>query len=112
MVMGREAQFQPGAADRGDVGGIQILLPQMEPVRALIHGDLPVVIHHQRGTVLAREDQALADFSAQGGVVHVLEAQLHQFDAKGQGAFQPCGGIEDRDRNGAMSEPFRARPFR
>ena len=75
--MGGYPQPHPGAGDGGGVGPVQILLPQMDEIGALIQHRLPVVVDHKLRAVPGTDRQRRRDL--RGNVARItLEAQLHQ----------------------------------
>src|SRR5690606_37304236 len=95
---------QARAPDRGEVGLGEVLLAEVDPLRALVDRDPPVVVDHERGAMAAREREALADLGAQLGLGAVLDAQLHELDAQRQHAREPVGAVEDGIEAGQCHE--------
>ena len=96
MIMGRDAQPDPGVADRAHISVVEVLLPQMDEIGALIDGDLPVIIHDQLALVLLAERDGVDDLGADLRLRQVLDAKLNQPKALGQQAMQPRAAVEDR----------------
>ena len=94
--MGGNPQPQPGAADGGQIGTVQILLPQMQPIAAQVDGQLPMVIHHQRSAMVARQLLRGGDLGPQQGGILGFQAQLHQLDPASEAARHPSGAVENR----------------
>src|SRR6056297_896142 len=96
MVMGAEAQLDPGAANGGDVGGIEVLLPQMHPVAAKVDGDLPVIVDHKKRASLPTQALRLRNLLFQRLAGQVLDPELHQPHTEWQQTPEPCDVIEYR----------------
>src|SRR5690606_7202943 len=96
LVMGRHAEPDPGAADRGDVGIVQILLTQMDPLAPEVDRMLPVVVDDEdrarRPAQIARAGARLAQL----GLAGVLDPHLHQPYPERQRTLQPRRTVEDR----------------
>ena len=92
VVVGREAERQPGGADRLDVGvgeGREVLLAEMQVLGFRFDRCLPVIVDHEPGRGAAGGGQRFAHELERVGLVQVLRAQLDRADAEAGEAFQP-----------------------
>ena len=92
--MGRDPDPQPRPPDRGDVGAVKILLPQMDEIAAELDRLAPVVVDDQRCAMFAAQLAAERDLGHQRGAGPVLDADLDQPHPKGQQPAQPVGAVE------------------
>src|SRR3546814_7555795 len=93
--MRREAEPQPGAPDRRQVGRRQVFLSEMDEVAAFFDGGPPMVVDDELAAVPGADRLRLADLSAYLGFPPVLDAQLHEPDAERHQPGDPDGGVDD-----------------
>ena len=92
--MGRNAEGQPGAADRGHVRRIEVFLSEMQVLRARIDGRAPIIIHDQLGLCAFGHRQCLADDGERSGIIEILRTQLNGADAELRQALDPRDSID------------------
>ena len=96
VVVGADAEPQARLADRADVGVVEIALAEMDPRRALVDRDAPIIVDDQDRARFRANRQRLARLARDPGLVLVLDPQLDETRA---GAGQPCdpsGAVDDR----------------
>jgi hypothetical protein len=96
MVVGADAEPNPGAPDRGEIGAVEILLPEMDEIAPLLDGEAPVVVDDELRLVPGAEVARPADLGAEICLWAVLGPELHEPDAERQGPGEPAGIGEDR----------------
>ena len=78
--MGGDPQQGTGAGNGGGVGAVQILLPEVDEIDALIERRLPMIVDHQLRAVAGAHGLGGGDLA--GHVLgRALETQLHQAQA-------------------------------
>ena len=93
--MGGDAERQPGLADLVKVGIDQVLLAEMQMLRAGHDRGAPVVIHHQPGRRAPGHRQRVADDLQRLAVVELLGAQLNGADAEFRQPLNPGDAVDD-----------------
>ncbi len=93
--MGGNAEPQAGAADRREVGRVQVLLAEMDVVAAQVDGVLPVIVDDELGAGRVAQLFGRGDFLVDNGGALVLHAQLHQPDTMRQQPRDPGGRVDD-----------------
>ena len=76
--MRADTERDPGVANRGEVGAVQILLAEMHEPDRLLDRRPPMVVQHQQGTMRGAGVAGVADLAAQRRPVGLLGAELDQ----------------------------------
>ena len=95
LILGGDADFEPGRANGGDVGVFEIRLPQMDKIAAEFDGQSPMVVDDELRAMGGAKRAGAKDLTAQLRVWPVLDPQLNQFYAAGKQALEPVGAVED-----------------
>ncbi len=95
VVMGGDAERQPGIADRLQIGIDQVFLAEMQMFGAGDDRRAPVIIDHQFGRVPSVTASASVTICSACGLVQVLGAQLHGADAKRGQPRHPGDAVDD-----------------
>ena len=105
--MGRKTQSQAGSLNGPQIGALQILLSQVDTIRAVADGRLPMVVDKQAGLIAAPQRYCLHDLLLQIRLIRVFDAQLQGAHTPAQQFFQPRHRINHRiepQRRGARSK--------
>src|SRR5262245_44792931 len=93
--MRADADLEPRRSDRGKFGSRQILLAEMDEVRALIDRLPPIVVDHQLASMRGAKPNRRFNLGADDASRLVLDSELHQPEPKGQETGEPIRIGED-----------------
>src|SRR3546814_6687808 len=96
VVMGAHPQPDPGAAQGGEVGAVEILLAEVHEAAALLDGEAPVVVHDELAAGGFAEVTGCADLGPRLRLTAAFNTELHQLDSQGQQPAQPIRAVDDR----------------
>ena len=88
--------LMPALRTAPDIGVIQIVLAEMDPGRALVDRDAPIVVDDQRRARLRADRQRFAGLARDRGLVLVLDAQLDEPRADADEPRDPGRAVDDR----------------
>ena len=103
--MRRDAELDAGLADRADIGVIEIALAEMNPGRALVDRNAPIVVDNQRCARFRADRQRVTRFPRNPGLALVLDAQLNEPGADPDEPRDPGRAVDDRVE-GVEAIPF------
>ncbi len=96
VAVGGDAKAQPGRLNGGEIGGLHVLLPQMDAPGARLNGLLPVVVDKEPRPMAATECHRIANSRCHLSGGQILDPQLDSLDPLPQQATQPLDRIDHR----------------
>src|SRR5438445_12043401 len=96
MIMRAESEAHAGCPYPREVGGLQILLAEMNEVATFLDRQAPMVVDDELAVVLGAQGLCLADLRAQLGLIHGLDAKLNQLDAEQHQPFDPGSALDNQ----------------
>ncbi len=95
LVAGRDAESEALPAYGGEIRRVEVLLPEVDPLRALVDRRAPVVVDDQRRAGLAADGERVAGFPREDRPVGVLDPELDQLRADPDQTADPGGAVDD-----------------
>src|SRR3546814_3375790 len=108
--MGAPPHPDPGAAQCGEVGAVEILLAEVHEAAALLDGEAPVVVHDELAAGGFAEVAGCADLGPRLRLTAAFNAKLHQLDSHRQQPAQPSRAVDDRIERIEAAHPRKALP--
>ena len=95
FVMGRNADPDAGAAQRRNIGPVEIALAEMDEIAAFVDREPPIIVDDELRPVLRADVPSCRNLRARRRLIPILRAQLHEPDALRQQAGQPSRVVDD-----------------